>query len=209
MSKQTTTKMKKLLILAILMNIMFIPVSFAQNDPLLESTIKSVLKSFKNQDNQLLQQYIHPKYGVIYWNKIGVPINQSIFQKSEFKFPDQHSLESTRWFYEAPNAQEKLIKTNQLPEMDCQNWNKSGLYYKTLTTKPFSDLTKFNQSIIEQTDKQITHELKQLKPFEKQIVELQYVGKSRSIGDDLHLYFSKIDKQWYLSAFDNAGNCDA
>ena len=58
--------MKKQLILAVLINIGLNPVSFAQNDPLLESTIKSVLKGFKNQDNQLLQQHIHPKYGVIY-----------------------------------------------------------------------------------------------------------------------------------------------
>ncbi|RZG44977.1 hypothetical protein [Acinetobacter wuhouensis] len=201
--------MKKQLILAVLINLGLSSASFAQNDPLLESTIKSVLKSFKTQDNQLLQQHIHPKYGVVYWNKIGVPINQSIFQKSEFKFPNQDSPESTRWFYEAPNSQEKLIKTSRLPETDCQKWNKSGLYYKTLTTKPFSDLTKSNQPIIEQSNEEITHQLNQLKLFEKQVIELQYVSKSRSIGDDLHLYFSKIDKQWYLSAFDNAGQCDA
>lgn len=200
--------MKKQLILTVLINLGLTSTSFAQNNPLLESTIKSVLKSFKTQDDQLLQQHIHPKYGVIYWNKIGVPINQSIFQKSEFKFPKQDSSESTRWFYEAPDAQEKLINTSQLPQMNCQEWNKSGLFYKTLTTKPFSDLTKFNQPIIEQTNEEVTHQLNQLKPFEKQVIELQYVGTSRDIGDDLHLYFSKIDKQWYLSAFDNAGQCD-
>lgn len=37
---------------------------------------------------------------------------------------------------------------------------------------------------------------------------MQYVGKSRKIGDDLHLFFSHIEGQWYFSALDNAGQCD-
>lgn len=186
-----------------------ISTAFAATDTSLEDTIQAVNHGFKTQNTQLVKQFIHPKYGFIYWNKIGVPTNQSFYTRAEFEFPKYEGNGSNMWFYEAPDANQKLIQTTQLPTMDCTSWNKSGLFYTANRHKPFSELSKFNQSIHESSKQELKTELKQIVPFEKQLVELQYVGTSKSIGDDMHLFFSKIDGKWYFSALDNAGTCDA
>lgn len=186
-----------------------ISVSFAAIDTELEHVIQTVSYAFNVQDVQMIRQYIHPQYGYIYWNKIGVPINQSFYTRSEFSFPQYEANGSNMWFYQAPKANQKLIKSTQLPTIDCTSWNKSGLFYTTNNRKPFSELSKNNQDIIEMSQQELNLELKKILPFEKQLVELQYVGKSKDIGDDMHLFFSKINGKWYFSALDNAGNCDA
>jgi hypothetical protein len=181
----------------------------AQIDQQLEQAIEAVTQGFKEQNSSKVQQYIHPNYGVIYWSKIGVPVNQTFLTQSKFVFPNANMSDSLKWFYQAPEKNEKPTQSTLLPKMDCETWNKSGLFYKTIKTKPFSELSKINQSLYEIPNQQLQQELERIAPFEQQIIELQYVGKSRAIGDDLHLFFSKIDNKWYLSAFDNAGQCDA
>ena len=181
---------------------------YAQIDLQLETTIKDVVQGFKNRNTSQVQKHIHTKYGFIYWNKIGVPINQGVYAKNEFIFPKQGD-EPNQWFYETPKHSQPLINTSRLPTMDCERWNKFGFFYTHSVSHPFSDLSKSNQSIIETSDRELAQQLKQVQPFERKLVEMQYVGKSRKIGDDLHLFFSYIEGQWYFSALDNAGQCDA
>lgn len=183
--------------------------SHAQIDPQLESTIKNVIQGFKSQNDQIVQKYIHPTYGFIYWNKIGVPINQGVYPKAEFHFPKKNSDASNQWFYTAPDAEQKLMHTTKLPTIDCPSWNYAGLLYLVNNSHPFSELSKLNKSIIESSDEEFDKQLQEVQPFEKQLVELQYVGKSRTDGDDLHLFFSKINGKWYFSGLDNSSKCDA
>lgn len=94
--------------------------------------------------------------------------------------------------------------------MECNLLNKSGRYYQQHShKKPFSELIYSYQKNNEISKTEMAKQLHKIQPFESNLAEMQYVGKTRNISDDLHLFFSKIEGKWYLSAFDQSGNCDA
>ncbi len=93
--------------------------------------------------------------------------------------------------------------------MECDLWNKSGWYYQYSSEKPFSEIIILNKKNQDISKKDAIEQLAKVKFFEQQLVEMIYVGESREVSDDLHIFFSKIDGKWYLAAFDNSGNCDA
>lgn len=185
-----------------------ISISFAQSEYNLEQTIRTVSHAFKTQNYKEVQTYIHPEYGYIYWYRIGIPILQSYQRQSDFKFPTKDAVPPNIWFYQTPNPQQKLQKTTQLPQMQCEHWDKSGWYYQTTTQKPFTKVIDYDQKY-EGISPQVSNQWREkVHVFEKNLVEMHYVGKSKIIGDDLYLYFSQIEGKWYLAAFDNAGDCD-
>ncbi len=182
----------------------------AETDPQLESVIQSVANGFYTRDAQKVQKFIHPQHGYIYWYRIGIPTIQTFENKSDFNFPSENAASPDIWFFNAPNASQKLIQSSELPTMECDLWNKSGWYYQQHShKKPFSELIYSYQKNNEISKTEMAEQLHKIQPFESNLAEMQYVGKTRNISDDLHLFFSKIEGKWYLSAFDQSGNCDA
>ena len=196
-------------LILILLSVFWIPLSYAKNDPSLEKTIHAVVLGFQNRNAEQVKPYIHPKYGYVYWYRIGIPTIQTYEQRKDFIFPAEGSAFPNIWHYSTPHPKKLLQKTMQLPIMECDLWNKSGWFYQqSHVKKAFRQVLKNNYRD-QLIDKEALEKgLKIVQPLEKNLVEMYYIGSTRQVSDSLHLYFSQINGKWYLSGFDNGGNCD-
>lgn len=193
----------------ILLSLIFIPLSYAKIDHSLETTIRAVVLGFQNRHAEQVKPYIHPQYGYVYWYRIGIPTIQTYEQRKDFMFPAEDSAFPNIWLYNTPHPQKLLQKTTQLPIMECDLWNKSGWFYQqTHVKKAFRQVLKNNYRDQLISKEALNEGLKIVQPLEKNLVEMYYIGITRQVDDSLHLYFSQINGKWYLSGFDNSGNCD-
>lgn len=171
----------------------------------LQQVMREVVGGFAQHDAAKVRRHIHPQYGYVYVSRAGAVPSLQMLRRQEFVF-------ATPYFGTQPQLQARsrirMASAAAMPKHDCERWNKAGWYYRYASREqPFSALLRHQQQYEQMPSKQIQADLQRVQPLEAQLVKMVYIGKSRNMGDELHLYFSKIGAQWYFSAYDNSGAC--
>ena len=181
--------------------------ALAAPKPSLQQVMREVVGGFAQHDVAKVRRHIHPQYGYVYLSRGGAVPSIDILSRQEFVFTAPYFGTQPQL---QPRSRIRMLSAAAMPKHDCERWNKAGWYYRYASREqPFSALVRHHQQYEPIPNTQVQAQLQRLQPLEAQLVTMLYVGKSRHIGDELHLYFSKIGAQWYFSAYDNGGACAA
>lgn len=194
--------MKKIIFVGLIITILFpVQIIRAQTDRL-DLSITEIIKAFDSKDSAMINQYVHPDYGVFILFRMGIIDQYKEVDKLDFDKPVPGYL---------PYSDFKIdlnIRFQKLPKFDCgsEEWSKQGLYCDT--TKIDNLLSQTEINLKEFIGKEISEDVvSRLKDIESRSYR---VVLADSDGGELIFYVTLIDGRWYFTILDRvSSDCSA
>ncbi len=165
----------------------------------LKEVIVNILNGFKNKDQNVLNQLIHPNYGFSVIYLIGSQgIGSETSQKIDFSLPMPNHFPYDYHFSLKGNIQFSPSKLYMSPKFDygTERWNRQGLFYIESKNDDFLSKIILKKNYTSYLEVGIIDKLVYLKDKSYRIVY------SDVEGNELVFYVTLINKQWYLTLLD-------